>query len=179
MILLLGQRAGDAADPELHAAPHLRRHLAPDHDVGHGEAAAGLEHAERLARAPVRLSAERLMTQLEMITSTELSGSGIASISPFRNSTFSTPALRWFSRARASISSVMSRPYALPGGPDAPGREEHVDAAAGAQVQHRLALAKLGQRGRVAAAERGEHRLLRQRGRLGRAVEVGGDGVLG
>ena len=50
------------------------------------------------------------MTQLEMITSTELSGSGIASISPLRNSTLSTPAFRWFSRARASISSVMSRP---------------------------------------------------------------------
>jgi len=31
-------------------------------------------------------------------TSTELSGSGTFSISPFRNSTFSMPALRWFSR---------------------------------------------------------------------------------
>ena len=64
-----------------------------------------------------RLSPERLITQLEMITSTEPSGSGIASISPFRNSTFSTPAFRWFSRASASISSVMSSPYALPVGP--------------------------------------------------------------
>ena len=63
------------------------------------------------------MSAERLMTQLEMMTSTELSGSGIASISPFRNSTFSTPAFRWFARASSSISSVMSRPYALPVGP--------------------------------------------------------------
>src|SRR5579872_7143251 len=52
-----------------------------------------------------------------MTTSTELSGSGILSISPLRNSTFWAPALRWFSRARASISSVMSRPYALPVGP--------------------------------------------------------------
>ena len=50
------------------------------------------------------------MTQLEMMTSTELSGSGMFSICPFRNSTFSTPALRLFSSARASISSVMSRP---------------------------------------------------------------------
>jgi transposase-like protein len=30
----------------------------------------------------------RLMTQLEMMTSTELSGSGMCSISPFKNSTF-------------------------------------------------------------------------------------------
>src|SRR6266545_4376333 len=64
-----------------------------------------------------RLSAERFITQFEMITSTDASGSGICSMSPFRNSTFVTPALRWFSRASASISSVMSRPYALPVGP--------------------------------------------------------------
>src|ERR1041385_586195 len=38
-----------------------------------------------------RLSAERLMTQLEMITSIDASGSGIRSISPFRNSTLVTP----------------------------------------------------------------------------------------
>jgi len=42
------------------------------------------------------------MTQFEMITFTELSGSGMFSISPLKNSTFSAPALRWFSRARAS-----------------------------------------------------------------------------
>src|SRR5207302_6944813 len=61
-----------------------------------------------------RLSAERLITQFEMTTSTEASGSGMFSISPFKNSTFATPDLRWFSRASASISSVMSRPYAFP-----------------------------------------------------------------
>ena len=64
-----------------------------------------------------RLSAARLMTQFEMMTSTEASGSGMCSMSPFRNSTFVTPAAAWLRRARASISSVMSRPYALPVGP--------------------------------------------------------------
>ena len=64
----------------------------------------------KASRKTRSLSAERLMTQLEMITSTELSGSGMFSISPFRNSTFSTPALRLILPARASISSVMSRP---------------------------------------------------------------------
>ena len=39
------------------------------------------------------------------------------SISPLRNSTFSTAVFFWFSRARASISSVISRPKALPVGP--------------------------------------------------------------
>ena len=56
------------------------------------------------------LSADRLTTQFEMITSTELSGRGIFSISPFRNSTFVAPARALFAFANASISSVMSRP---------------------------------------------------------------------
>src|SRR5256886_12194100 len=62
-------------------------------------------------------SVDRLITQLEMITSTELSGSGIASIWPWRNSTFCAPSARALARARSSISVVMSRPYALPTGP--------------------------------------------------------------
>ncbi len=63
------------------------------------------------------LSADRLITQFEMITSTELSGSGMCSISPLRNSTCVRPDLAWFSRASASISSVISKPYAFPVGP--------------------------------------------------------------
>jgi hypothetical protein len=39
------------------------------------------------------LSGERLITQLEMMTSTEQSGSGICSISPLRNSTLSDAGL--------------------------------------------------------------------------------------
>ena len=49
----------------------------------------------RNASASTRsLSVDRLITQFEMTTSTEQSGSGTRSISPLRNSTFSTPALR-------------------------------------------------------------------------------------
>src|SRR4029077_601483 len=69
------------------------------------------------SRSTRSLSAERLITQFEIITSTVLSGSGIFSISPLRNSTFVAPALRLFSFASASISSVISSPYALPVGP--------------------------------------------------------------
>ena len=57
------------------------------------------------------------MTQLLMTTSTDSAGSGMDSIVPRTNSTFVAPAsaaLRW---ARASISSVMSRPIARPVGP--------------------------------------------------------------
>ncbi len=63
------------------------------------------------------MSGERLTTQLEMITSTVPFGRGIASISPFRNSTLVTPASAALARASASISSVMSRPMARPAGP--------------------------------------------------------------
>ena len=62
------------------------------------------------SRSTRSLSPDRLITQFEMITSTELSGSGMCSISPLRNSTLARPLLRLFSSASASISSVMSRP---------------------------------------------------------------------
>ena len=65
-----------------------------------------------------RLSPERLMTQLEMMTSTVFDGSGIASMWPLRNSTFVAPGLRACSRARARASRRSCRaPYALPVGP--------------------------------------------------------------
>src|SRR5204863_5592620 len=57
------------------------------------------------------------------------------------------------------------------GRPDALRREDHVDAAAGAEVQDGLALAQLGHGGRVAAAERGERRGLGQLAALLGVVE--------
>ena len=63
------------------------------------------------------LSPDRLTTQFEMITSTVFDGNGIDSMLPRRNSTLVAPARALFSLASASISSVMSRPYALPAGP--------------------------------------------------------------
>ena len=48
----------------------------------------------------------------------------------------------------------MSRPIALPGRADAAGGDQHVRAGARAEVEHRLALVEIGDRGRHAAAER-------------------------
>ena len=45
-----------------------------------------------------------------------------------------------------------------PGRADPAGRQQHVDAAPGAQVQHRLPGTQVGHRDRVAAAEAGPHR---------------------
>src|SRR5688572_7129164 len=69
------------------------------------------------SRITCALSAERLITQFEIITSTVSDGSGMFSISPRRNSTFVNPERFWFSLASFSISSVISRPYAFPAGP--------------------------------------------------------------
>src|SRR5713226_1530229 len=62
------------------------------------------------------LSMARLMTQLEMTTSTAASARGIASMVPLRKVALSTPARALFSLASSSISSVMSTPYACPPG---------------------------------------------------------------
>ena len=56
------------------------------------------------SRSTRGLSPDRLITQLEMMTSTELSGSGMCSISPLRNSTFVDAGLAPGSRAPAPAS---------------------------------------------------------------------------
>ena len=56
------------------------------------------------------LSPDSTMTQLEMTTSTDASGSGIASMVPWRNSTLVAPASAALRRARSSISTVASSP---------------------------------------------------------------------
>ena len=109
------------------------------------------------------LSPERLITQLEMITSTESSGSGIVL----------DLALEELDVLDARLTLVLAgelehlvghvEAVGLAGRADAPGREQHVDAAARAEVEHGLALVEVGDRGRVAAAERRELRRVRQR----------------
>ena len=57
-VLDLFKRARDAADPQQHVLPHFGRHLAARDDIGDGEAAAGLQHAERLAQHAVLVARE-------------------------------------------------------------------------------------------------------------------------
>ena len=61
--------------------------------------------------------------------------------------------------------------------PDAPGGEQHVNAAARAQIKHGLAGIQIRQCGRVAAAERSQHRFLGNLPRLRRVVQVRGDRI--
>ena len=54
------------------------------------------------------------------------------------------------------------KPVRLPARGNALCREEHVDSAAAAKVQHHLARLQLRERGRIPAAERREDRRLRE-----------------
>ena len=93
------------------------------------------------------------MTQFEMTTSTEPAGSGTSSITP----------LRKIRVRRACSGCVVAgerehlvrhvEPEHAAGRADALRREDDVDAAAGAEVEHGLAFVQLRHRGRVAAAE--------------------------
>ena len=60
-------------------------------------------------------------------------------------------------------------------GPDPLRGQQHVDAPARTEVEHALALVELGDRDRVAAAERRQHRGVRQLGPLKRGVELRAD----
>ena len=117
------------------------------------------------------------MTQFEMITSTLLSGSGMCSISPFRNSTFVEPGLLLvLAREREHlVGHVETIGFARR--PDAARRQQHVDAAARTEVEHRLPGAQFRQRCRVAAAERCGERFGRHFARLAADVVVRRDRI--
>src|SRR5215204_7601113 len=102
------------------------------------------------SRITLSFSVERLITQLEITTSTHSLGRGISSISPLRNSTFSTPASRWFWRQTQHLVSHV-QPVGLSTRGDPLGREQDVYATTTAQVQHNLAGRKGRQGHRVAA----------------------------
>ncbi len=99
------------------------------------------------------------MTQFEMITSTDSSGSGIASI----------VALQELDVRRAGLALILARERQhlvghveavdLAGRADALGREQHVDAAAGTEIENGLAGLESEQGRRVAAPERGGDRV--------------------
>ena len=96
---------------------------------------------------------------------------------PFRKATFVTPAFALFSCASASISSVMSTPIDETRWPNALRREQHIDAATGAKVEHRLTFVQIDERGWIAAAQRRQDRLLREACDLVGGVEVIADRI--
>ena len=132
----------------------------------------------KASRSTCALSAERLMTQLEMITSTDSSGRGIASIVPLRNSTLGAPA-RSALRPRQLehlVGHVQPVGLARSGPPAAPRAARRCRRRSPGRAPTSPGL-QLGQRGRVAAAQRGQHRRLGQACRLVLGVQVAADQV--
>ena len=129
----------------------------------------------RAASARARgVAVDRVNTQLEMTTSTAASGSGIASRYPSRNSTLVTPdsaaCAREVDHGRACVHADDQ-----PVRPDPTSRQQHVQAAARAQVQHLIPGEQLRDRDRVTAGHVGPkrplgHPELRRRARIDRAA---------
>ena len=115
------------------------------------------------------------MTQLEMITSTELSGSGMLfDLALEELDVLHAGFALIFPRQRQHLVGHVEA-IGLAGWADALGREQHVDAAARTQVEHGLARIQLRQRRRIAASQRGLQRLFGNLLRLRRVVEIRGD----
>ncbi len=108
------------------------------------------------------LSTERLITQFEMTTSTLLAGSGICLDHPLEEMHVRDARLRGVLLREREHLVRHVEPVGGPGRADPLRRQDHVDPAARAEVEHRLALVQIGDRDRVAAAERREHRRVRE-----------------
>ena len=168
--LPLRQGTGDAAGPLGHVAPGGFIHPGVGDDVGDREAASWPEHPRRFAKDRRLVSGEvdhavgdhdvdrvvgqrhrfdRPLQELD-IPCTRLP---LVSAGHLKHLVGHVDAIRLAARS------------------DPLGREQHVDAAARAQVEDGLSLVKLGDRRRIAAAERSELRLVGERVSVGLQIE--------
>ena len=131
-------------------------------------------NTRKASRNTRSLSPERLMTQLQITTSTELSGSGIFSISPLRNSTFSDASFPLILPRESEHLVRHIEAVGFSGRANATRREQNIDTAARAEIEHSFSGVQLRQRGWVAAAERGQNSFLRQRAGLRTIIKVRG-----
>ena len=128
------------------------RYVADRHDVGYRQPPSRCQHTERFAehRWLVR---SRLITQLDMMTSTDASSTGRCSISPKRKLTFTSPVFAAFALARSIISGVMSTPMTMSGRADLASGEESVESGATTEIEDALARSEVSDSLRVAATQ--------------------------
>ena len=170
-VLVVGEGAGDAADVLRDVGTSGGVHARVGDDVGDGEAPARLEHACGLAQDlglvggevddavrqddvdGVRGERDGFDVALEPV---DVGDAGLGLV------------------GAGEVEHLVGHVEAVggAGGADAAGGEQDVDAAARAEVEHDLAGGEVGHRGRVAAAERGEHRGLRELVALAVGVEA-------
>src|SRR5271157_5508486 len=175
-VLRVLQRARDAANPQQPAVAHLPRHVAMYHDVRHSEAAAWFQHAKGLAQHAVLVGGEiddavgnnhvhRVVRQRNGL---DLTFEELDVVHPGFALVFARQGQHLVGHVQAV--SPARRAYA-------PRRKQHVNAAAGPEIKHRLARVELSQRRRIAASQRGLQRVLGNLAGLGRIVEIGRDGI--
>ena len=151
--LVAGERAGDAAGPCGHVGAVAASMSGSAMTSETAKRPPG-RRTRAASRSTASLSPERLMTQLEITTSTDASGSGTSSIVPLRNSTFAGARLGGVAAGELEHLVGHVQPDRAARRADPPRGDEHVGAGARAEVEHRLALVQVGDRGRHAAAER-------------------------
>ena len=99
-------------------------------------------------------------------------------MSPLRNSTFSDAGFALIVARQVEHLVGHVEPVNLSRRADTARGQQHVDAAAGPEVEDGLALVQIDERRRVAASERRVDRLFREPGGLFLLVQVAGDGVV-
>src|SRR5829696_3183448 len=169
-----GQGAGDAAGPLLHVVPSGLVHVGIGDDIADREASAAAQHARRLAEhgrlvfgqvdhAVADDHVDRVVGQWRRLDRAldelDILHTGLGLVSP-----------RQLEHLVGHVQAV-----GLAGGADAAGREQHVDATPGPEVENRLALMQIGDCGRVAAAERSQVGRVGQRLTIGVVVETGAE----
>ena len=168
--------SGDAADPQLDAAPDGGRHLAAHDDVRYGEPPAGLEHAKCLGEHAILVRRQVDHAVRDDHVHGVVGERDRLDLALQELDVVDTRLALILARQREHLVRHVQA-VRLAGRSDAPGRQQHVDAAAGAEIQDRLTRRQLGERRRIPAAERGGDGLFRQLSGLILSVQVRRDRV--
>ncbi|SPE28618.1 hypothetical protein SBA3_1470011 [Candidatus Sulfopaludibacter sp. SbA3] len=175
-VLDLFERSGHASHPHQNALPDLGRDFTARHNVGHGEAAAGLENPEGLGENPVLI--RRKID--DAVRDDDVHGVvGEWDVLDFAFQKLDVAdaglALVFVRESQHFIGHIQTVRFS--GGPYAPRGKQHIDAAAGAKVQNGLAGFQFRQSGWIAAAEGRQDSGLRELPGLLRVVQVAGYGI--
>src|ERR1017187_2962956 len=175
-LFVLFERAGNAADPEQDALAVFGKHLAFGDDVGNDQPAAGLEDAEGFGQNAVFVGGE-VNDAIGNDDIHRVGGQGNVLDLAFEELDVVDAGLAFVfvSESQHFIGHVEAVGFAA--GRHAPGGEQDVDAAAASEIEDRFAGLQFGQRGGVAAAQRGQHGGLGELAFLFGVVEIAGDGI--
>ena len=170
------KRACDTADPEENVLANLGGNLAARDDVGDSEPPARLENAESIAKDR-RLIGRKVDNAV---------GDDDVHRTVWQRNVLDLP-FEEFDVGNAGLAFVFigERKHFIghieavgsAGGADAAGGEQHVNAAAGAEVEHYFTRTQFGERGGIATTERGEQGFFRDLDDLRGVIEIGRNGI--